>query len=142
MQCMIAFIDEPLLAMQWYLCIANAFAQGLAFLLQKDMPVVMIHNVQCPENHLLLAILATLFCFWPTGIIAIIFSLKVDTIYTLHYNYTCLFHLHVKKFSCKNFRILFCKMNSRTVYFNVCLIYFERSVLNSKKCTIIIVFFL
>lgn len=35
-----------------------------------------------PDNYLVWAILTTIFCFWPTGIVAIIKSTKVDSLWT------------------------------------------------------------
>lgn len=35
----------------------------------------------CPNNHLVFSILTTLFCCLPTGIVAIIYSCKVDSLY-------------------------------------------------------------
>lgn len=35
----------------------------------------------CPNNHLILSILITIFCCLPTGVIAIIYSCKVNTLY-------------------------------------------------------------
>lgn len=38
-------------------------------------------QIPCPNNHLVLSILVTLFCCLPTGIVAIIYSCQVNSLY-------------------------------------------------------------
>ncbi|XP_071853266.1 uncharacterized protein [Apostichopus japonicus] len=49
----------------------------------QPAPVTIVRTTQVqPNDYLVFAILVTIFCFWPTGIVAIVFAAKVRSLFS------------------------------------------------------------